>query len=100
MEEYSKSIIQENKCCYICGMTGKLHRHHIFFGSANRKVSEEDGCWCWLCPAHHNMSGTGVHFNHELDEKLKQQAEKIWIKTYVPDLDEEQQITLMIILIL
>lgn len=92
MEEHSKSIIQDQKCCYICGTTEGLHRHHIFYGSANRKVSEEDGCWIYLCGPHHNLSNMGIHFNKALDEKVKQQAEKIWISTYVPDLDEDQQI--------
>ena len=82
MEEYSKSIIQDRKCCYICGTTEGLHRHHIFYGTANRKISEEDGCWIWLCGPHHNLSNAGIHFNKALDEKVKQQAEKIWIDTY------------------
>lgn len=88
----SKSIIQKNKCCYVCGTTDSLHRHHVFYGSANRKKSEEDGCWIYLCPAHHNMSNAGIHFNKKLDEKVKKQAEKIWIETYFPDESEEEQI--------
>ena len=40
---------------------------------------------CWLCPAHHNMSNAGVHFNKALDLHLKQQAEKIWVKEFTND---------------
>lgn len=38
------------------------------------------------------MSNAGVHFNKQLDTKLKQQAEKIWIETYASDLPEDKQI--------
>ena len=33
-----KSLLQRNKACYICGTTLNLHYHHIFFGTANRKL--------------------------------------------------------------
>ena len=54
----------------MCGTTIDLHRHHIF-GGANRKYSEADGLWVYLCAKHHNMSDEGVHFNKALDERLK-----------------------------
>ena len=38
------------------------------------------------------MSNAGIHFNKKLDEKVKKQAEKIWIETYFPDESEEEQI--------
>lgn len=92
MTEHSKSILQEKECCFICGTTNELHRHHVFYGTANRKVSEEDGCWIWLCGPHHNMSNYGIHFNKDLDDKVKQFAEKKWIETYASDLPEDEQI--------
>jgi len=76
------SIIQEQKVCYVCGASGALHCHHVFYGTANRKKSDEDGMTIWLCPAHHNMSNAGVHFNKTLDERIKQQAERVWIAKY------------------
>lgn len=48
---------------------------HIFFGIANRKLSEKHGCWCWLCGTHHNLSKDGVHFNKFLDNSLKREAQ-------------------------
>ena len=72
----AKSIISNERCCLVCGTTFDLHKHHIFYGSANRKLSEKYGCWCYLCARHHNMSCEGVHFNKILDTKLKQQAQK------------------------
>ena len=75
-----KSIIQKNKECYICKTTLGLHKHHIFFG-ANRKISETDGCWCYLCGRHHNLSKEGVHFNRDIDLMLKRIAQANWEKT-------------------
>lgn len=74
------SIIQENKECYYCKKTYNLHKHHIFYGTANRKKAEQDGCWCWLCERHHNMSDEGVHFDKEFDLWLKQICETQWLK--------------------
>lgn len=55
-----KSIIQSKKECFECMSYSNLEIHHIFFGSANRKLSEQDGLKVWLCPYHHR--GTkGVH---------------------------------------
>lgn len=72
------SIIQNEKECFICHTTADLHKHHIFFGSANRKLSEEYGCWCWLCGKHHNMSDEGVHFDRKKDLRLKQITQEVW----------------------
>lgn len=66
-----KSIIQDKKECYISHCTTGLHRHHIFEGTANRRLSEEDGLWIWLSPEWHNMNDRAVHFNKELDLKIK-----------------------------
>lgn len=74
----SKSLISDEKTCYVCGTPFNLHKHHIF-GGANRKRSERDGCWCYLCASHHNMSDKGVHFNKELDTRLKQTCERLWL---------------------
>ena len=76
-----KSIIQNERECYVCKTTQNLHRHHIFFG-ANRKHSETYGLWVYLCARHHNMSDAGVHFNKKLDTELKQLAQKTWEETY------------------
>lgn len=75
----SKSLMCNNRICFICGTTFNLHKHHIFGGS-NRSKSEKDGCWCYLCAPHHNMSNCGVHFNRESDLKLKRICETAWIK--------------------
>ncbi len=78
----SKSILQNKKECYITGSTNNLHKHHIFEGIANRKLSERDGLWLWLRADWHNLSDYGVHFNKELDLKLKRKAQLKWQEYY------------------
>lgn len=78
----AKSIIQTEKECYVCKTTIGLHKHHIFFGVANRKLSELYGMTVWLCPRHHNMSNEGVHYNRELDLHLKRLAQEHYEARY------------------
>lgn len=77
-----ESIIQKKKECFICKSTYNLHSHHIFFGSANRKLSEQDGMKVWLCAPHHNMSDAGVHFDRTLDLRIKKVAQLKWQEYY------------------
>ena len=75
----SKSILQDKKECYICGLYYPVEEHHIYFG-ANRKISEQQGFKVWLCAEHHR--GTiGVHgkYGHALDIRLKQECERKYI---------------------
>lgn len=76
-----KSILQRNKACYICGTTLNLHLHHIFYGTANRKKSDADGCIIYLCQRHHT-GAAGVHFNKDLDLKIKSRCQEAYLKTY------------------
>ena len=55
--------------CYRCGRYGPTEKHHIF-GAANRKHSEEDGLWVYLCPYCHNRPPKGAHFCKETMEWL------------------------------
>ena len=82
-----KSIIQENKECYVCKNTIGLHSHHILYGTANRRMSELYGLKVWLCPKHHNMSDEGVHFNRELDLQLKKLAQEYYEANYADRVD-------------
>ena len=72
----SKSILSNERRCYICGSTVNLQKHHILYGTSNRKNSERWGCWCYLCAYHHTMSDEAVHFNHLLDLSLKQECQR------------------------
>ncbi len=75
------SILQKEKRCYVCGTTVNIHTHEVFFGK-NRKKSIEDGCCVYLCGRHHNQSNEGIHFNKELDLKLKRKMEERWLLIY------------------
>lgn len=57
--------------CEICGIETECARHEVFFGTANRRLSIKWGMTAWLCPAHHNMTNDGVHFNRDNDLILK-----------------------------
>ena len=93
----SDSIVQKEKRCYLCGATMGLHQHHVFYGSANRSKSDEDGCWVWLCGYHHNGSNNGVHFNKKLDNMIKEQTEKLWLEKYTSEeCDWEERINAFI----
>lgn len=71
-----KSIIQDKKECIVCG-SWNVEEHHIYFGVAKRKLSEEYGLKVWLCPTHHRLTN-GVHGKngHKLDTELKQLGQK------------------------
>lgn len=77
----SKSLLQNEKKCYITGAINNLHQHHIYMG-ANRKNADKWGCWVWLRADWHNMSNYGVHFNRELDLKLKRECQKKFEELY------------------
>lgn len=77
-----RSVFQKEKICHVCGTTRNIHEHHIFFGTANRKLSEKRGLKVYLCYYHHNGSRHGVHFNKELDKQLKQMGQKYYEEHY------------------
>lgn len=78
----AKSIISNERVCHFCGTPLNLHKHHIFHGAGRRKTSEEDGCWCYLCAAHHNLSDWGVHQDHMADTALKRECQRKWEEVY------------------
>lgn len=77
------SILQPGaKECYITGSTSGLHKHHIYFGNPLRRISEENGFWVWLRADWHNMADYGVHFNKELNLKLKRECQEKFEETH------------------
>ena len=71
----SKSILQDEKECFITGATEGLHKHHIYGGNPNRKISEEQGFFIWLTPALHTNSNECVHKNHPFSLTLKKMCQ-------------------------
>ena len=77
----AKSIMQDEKKCYVTGDTEGLHLHHIYGGS-NRKISDKNGFTVYLRGDWHNLSDYGVHFNKELDLHLKQECQRKYEETH------------------
>lgn len=75
-----KSILQDKKECFVCGLYYPVEEHHIYFGNPWRKISEKNGFKVWLCLEHHKGTN-GVHGKngHKLDNKLKKTCEKKYI---------------------
>lgn len=61
--------------CLICGTNQQLERHHVFYGSGLRQLSEKYGMVAVLCHRCHRGQG-GVHLNYELDLALKQEYQR------------------------
>lgn len=66
-----------------------VHEHHIFYGSANRAVSEAEGLKVYLCLSHHMYNYDGnpeaIHGNPtkgSLDMWLKQTAQRKFEETH------------------
>ena len=80
----AKSIIQPEKDrCYLCGGNGGyfgLDEHHVFNGTANRKLSEKYGLKVYLC--HDSCHLNGVHHNAELNNQLKAKVQEKAMKHY------------------
>lgn len=77
----AKSIISEEKRCYMCGSMRWLECHHIFEGY-NRKKSEQYGLKVYLCHYCHNEPPNGVHHNKDNMLKLKRIAQEKAMKHY------------------
>lgn len=89
------SIMQSVKECYLCrkdaealGYVGELtseglDKHHVIYGTANRKLSDRAGLWVYLCKRHHNENGPfAVHFNRQIREELCSDAERAFLREH------------------
>lgn len=72
------SIMQKEKRCFFCWTTRNLEMHHIFFGTANRKISEANGFKVWLCNHCHTGGRCSVHQCSEVDRLLKQKCQLVY----------------------
>lgn len=69
------SILQDEKECFITGSHNNLHKHHIYKGNPNRKISEEQGFYIYLEDFWHTNSNECVHKNHAFDVCLKKMCQ-------------------------
>ena len=66
--------------CLVCG-NPFVEEHHVFYGTANRKLSEKYGLKVYLCAEHHR-GNTGVHHDHTFDRSLKRMAQRKFIEQF------------------
>ena len=70
-----KSCLTDSKVCLVCG-SPYIEIHHVFFGTANRRLSDRYGYVVPLCPEHHRTGEFAVHRNRCADLMIKQMAQK------------------------
>lgn len=70
----TKSIIQTEKVCYLCGCSQEelLSEHHIIEGRGRRDLSEKFGLKIWICYKCHSS----IHDNNKMELELKQKAQQ------------------------
>lgn len=88
----SRSIMQFRKECYLCRkMLGTdadlpdryLEEHHVVFGTANRKKSEQYGLKVYLCHFHHTGGVyASVHRNKKIADELCEEAQRCFERSH------------------
>lgn len=80
-----KSILHDKKerTCFLCmwlhgddSWKDVLHEHHVFFGWANRRLSEKHGLKVYLCLNHHEIGKEAVHVNAKINKMLQAYAQR------------------------
>lgn len=82
-----KSIIDPNtERCFLCQRVRPLEAHHIFHGTARRRLADEDGMIVHICRECHQK----VHEapDGELDRLLKIFGEEMWLMHYEKTSDD------------
>lgn len=73
------SILQgKGKRCYLSDAEDvPLERHHIYFGTGMRKISDKHGFWVWLTPEwHRGTYGFHGREGHSVDLLLKRDCQR------------------------
>lgn len=83
----AKSIVQNDKVCYITGDTYNLHEHHVF-GGVNRKKSERLGLKIYLRADWHNLEKYSIHMDKKLDRRIKAEVQAIAMDHYGWSVDD------------
>ena len=77
----AKSIMQDEKRCYLCGKLTGLEKHHVFGGVANRPISEKLGLWVYLCHECHTGQ-EGAQYDKLKNLQLKCDAQYAFERTH------------------
>lgn len=73
------SAVTDYEYCFFCG--NEPHGvHHLIFGSASRKLADEDGLFIPICDACHTMGKTGdkIHGNSKAEALSKALGQAIY----------------------
>ena len=72
----AKSIMETEKgICYLCKKKGYTHLHHIYGGTANRKVSDGMGFTVYLCPTCHSVIHSSDGY---MNKALKKRCQEVF----------------------
>ena len=67
------------KECYLTGVQSGLHKHHVFHGTANRKLAEQWGCWvCLKESVHKDLHERDKALDKKLQRECQEAFEKRW----------------------
>ena len=80
MPRITRSILQAERTCLICG-SPYTEVHHIYFGHGRRRISDSNGFIAYLCPEHHR-GRYSPHGNREADLRLKERCQRVFEKTH------------------
>lgn len=82
----AKSILQDERICFLTGRSDNLEEHHVF-GGMNRKISEKYGLKVYLTREEHT-GRNGVHQNREKSDSLKAYAQRAAMEHYGWNIDQ------------
>lgn len=81
--------------CYICG-NPNTEIHHICYRSHVPYMKDAEINLVALCPLHHRDSKQGVHFNKNLDLRLKQELQLQLVLLFNKEFYTEEEIRVML----
>lgn len=92
-QRHLKSIMhQKDGTCYLCVQLHDdyryhkiLHEHHIFEGTANRRLSEEYGLKVYLCVDHHITGPEAVHKCPEVMDFIHKKGQQVFERNHSRD---------------
>jgi hypothetical protein len=64
--------------CELCGRDTHCAHHHVYFGVANRRLSEKYGLVARLCPDCHQNGFRAVHRCRDTDLMMKRKYQLIF----------------------
>lgn len=68
--------MKEREECMMCHRWDYLSDHHVFYGTANRKISEKYDMTIRVCPDCHLNGKRAIHNCIEVDRALKEEYQR------------------------